>query len=90
MPHDEQWIKKWCEHEKIDPATLTDIREYGDDFPVTLDWNHMTGADYKRTGERRLCITAVNEGGYNSTAVDLLDLIAWVKKNKPELLAGLS
>ncbi len=28
----------------------------------------------------------LNEGGHNGTAVDLLDVIAWVKANRPELL----
>ncbi len=34
----------------------------------------------------RLVIRAFNEGGYNCTDVDLLDVIDWVKQNKPELL----
>ena len=34
----------------------------------------------------REVIVAFNECGYNATAIDLLDLVAWLKKNKPELL----
>ena len=35
--------------------------------------------------EKRLVITGTNEGGYNCTQVDLLQLLSWVKKNHPEL-----
>jgi hypothetical protein len=35
---------------------------------------------------KRYVIKAMNECGYNHTEVDLLQLISWVKKNKPELL----
>ena len=34
----------------------------------------------------RWVIVAYNEGGCNLTKVDLLDVIDWVKENKPELL----
>lgn len=34
----------------------------------------------------RLVINAYNPGGYDDTMVDLLDLIEWLKQNKPELL----
>ena len=37
-------------------------------------------------GVGRVIIIAYNEGGYNKTEVDLLDVIEWVKENKPELL----
>jgi hypothetical protein len=33
-----------------------------------------------------LVIEAINEGGHNSTEVDLLQLIQWLKINRPELL----
>ncbi len=35
----------------------------------------------------RLAVVALNEAGCNSTSVDLLDLITWLKANRPELLA---
>lgn len=34
----------------------------------------------------RPVILAVNEGGHNCVEVDLLDVIDWVKENRPELL----
>ena len=54
---------------------MNGVREYAEDFDVEL-----------REYEGRLVIAALNEGGCNGTDVDLLDLIAWVKENKPELL----
>jgi hypothetical protein len=55
---------------------MTGVREYGEEDEVLLDTRD----------NGRLVILASNEGGYNGTSVDLLDIIAWVKKNKPELL----
>jgi hypothetical protein len=56
---------------------LVGVREYGEGQPVSL----VADKD-----NPRLCIVAVNEGGHNSTSVDLLDLIQWVHANRPELL----
>jgi hypothetical protein len=53
----------------------TGIREYAEEESVYI----------KEIGERTV-IVAYNEGGYNSTAVDLVDVIEWVKENRPELL----
>lgn len=36
----------------------------------------------------REVIEAYNEGGYNFTQVDLLDVVDWVKRNRPELLGS--
>ena len=58
----------------------TNIREYGDGDTVTIKSLPVDRTRY------RLAVIAVNEGGYHSTRVDLLDLIAWVKANAPELL----
>ena len=51
------------------------VREYGDEMTVYL--SHHCG---------RLVVIAQCECGWNHTAVDLLDLLAWVKERKPELL----
>lgn len=50
------------------------VREYCEEFGVEL--NDVNG---------RPVIMAYNEGGYNSTQVDLLDLIEWLKEHKEEL-----
>lgn len=52
------------------------VREYVEEDPVEL---HLED-------NGRLSVLASNEGGQNATAIDLLDLIEWVKMNKPEIL----
>lgn len=50
------------------------VEEYGEGDGVELD------------NERgRLVVVAWNEGGHNSTAVDLEQLLEWVATNKPEV-----
>ena len=53
----------------------TGIREYAEGMTVKI-----------REENERLVVRAYNEGGYNLTDVDLLDILDWVKENKPELL----
>jgi len=55
---------------------LEGVREYCEKEPVEID-----------TENGREVIVAANEGGHNSTRVDLLDLINWLKKHRPELLS---
>jgi hypothetical protein len=38
------------------------------------------------TGYGRQVLAAYNEGRHNGVEIDLLELIDWLKKNKPELL----
>ena len=54
------------------------IREYDEEMDVEI----KEGNRYNN----RLVIKAYTEGGYRATIVDLLDVIKWVKENKPELL----
>lgn len=51
------------------------VREYGEGFPVTIGESNG-----------RECVMAANENGHNGTSVDLLDLVAWLKTHRPELL----
>lgn len=54
---------------------MVGVREHTEKFPGQL-WRHENG---------RLVVIARNEAGYNSTEVDLLDLIAWLQNgNCPE------
>lgn len=53
------------------------VREYAEEYDVKVETDPET---------RRWVVTAMNEGGYNSTSVDIIDLINWLKANKPELL----
>ena len=34
----------------------------------------------------RLIVSAWNEGGFNGTSIDLLELLAWLRANRPDLL----
>lgn len=69
---------------------MTGVSEYGEDMPVVLceSKGRYEIIDDKETrkGEGRLVIRAFNEAGCNCTDVDLLELIGWLKENKPELL----
>jgi len=51
------------------------VREYAERLPVAITL----------CTNGRLAITAINQGGYDSTAVDLLDLLGWIKNNRPDL-----
>ncbi len=55
---------------------MNGVREYGEQYSVALTTDEKT---------ERLCVVAVNEGGNNSTWVDLEDLLKWIKANKPEI-----
>lgn len=68
-----------------EPIEMTGVGEYAEGAGVELKYTDSSTCNEQR-GERRLVIKAYNEGGYNCTLVDLLDLIAWLKANKPELL----
>jgi hypothetical protein len=53
------------------------VREYREEYAVELG----------KEGDR-FVVVATNEGSNNSTAIDLLDLLEWVRANRPELLAA--
>lgn len=42
--------------------------------------------DEQSEGFGRWVVKALNEGGCNCTEVDVLQLVAWLKKNRPDLL----
>lgn len=61
----------------VEIQTMDGVRVYGEKFkPALGEW----------VEDRRLIVIAFNEGGDNQTWVDLVDIIDWVKKNRPELL----
>jgi hypothetical protein len=46
------------------------VREYAEGNPVRLQYDAVAC---------RLVIVASNEGGYNEVAIDLLDLVEWLR-----------
>lgn len=70
-------------------AGLAGVREYAEGMEVTLDITKKSewkgSCDHTPPG--RLIISASNEGGYNGTEVDLLDLLTWLDKHRDLLTA---
>ncbi len=56
---------------------LEGVREHAEGSWVSIKADEDTG---------RECVLAYNEGGHNCTLVDLLDLVEWIKANRPELI----
>jgi hypothetical protein len=73
----------------------TNIREYNEEMKVVI--KHLSSpkgeyykdviskSTYNAFKEERYVISALNEGGCNSTQVDLIDVLKFVKKNIPKL-----
>jgi len=57
---------------------MAGVREYCECKRVELGMHEDSG---------RLVVRAWNEGGSNCTEVDVLELVAWLKQNRPDLLA---
>ena len=72
------------------PALMNGVTEYAEGYEVQLV--ETTGTyvgDKPETewpGRGRLAIKALNEAGHNCTEVDLLEVLAWVKANRPDLM----
>lgn len=58
------------------------VREYGEGRPVKLD--QTEGLNDAPPG--RWIVRAFNEAGHNCTEIDVLDLVQWLRKNRPDLL----
>ena len=70
---------------------MNGVTEYAEGMGVELTQTrgaYQNGVpDERREKRGNLVIKARNEGGYNCTEVDLLELIAWLKEHRPDLLA---
>ena len=66
---------------KPDPNIAVGVREYSEGEPVLIK-----KYEYDGEGKNRLVVVGINECGCNSTHVDLLDILVWVKKYRPDLL----
>ena len=53
----------------MNTGVLPEVREYTEEYDVELILKHG-----------RLCVKALNEGGFNCTVVDLCDLLKAVKR----------
>lgn len=73
----------------VDAIVMCGVDEYCEEMDVSLV--QTTGKykhgipDEQREGFGRLVVKAFNEGGCNSTEVDLEHLLKWVAENKPDL-----
>ena len=69
---------------------MMEIREYNEEMRVEIEFLLPDKFDSETVknnlGNGRWIIRAYNEGGHNSVDIDLVDIIDWVKENKPELL----
>ena len=89
-------LKLLNERERREAASaveLIGVREYAESYPVQLvrqEPKILTERAYfgpaNAPDEHRWVVSATNEGGHNSTSIDLLDLIAWLRANRPDLL----
>lgn len=70
---------------------MVQIREYGHRLKVDVKEEFISSFTQRcfpdlHVGDTRLVVQAFNAGGWDSTSVDLLDVLAWVKENRPDLL----
>ncbi len=78
--------------------TDTKIREYAEEMAVEIKQldpeiserfkGVMSETIYQAHIEKRWVVIAQNEGGCNHTEVDLVELLAYVKENLPEIWPG--
>jgi hypothetical protein len=63
--------------DRTEAVPMDGVREYCEGYAVRLS-----------VEDGRLTVQASNEGGHNSTEVDLLDVIGWLRRFAPGLLTG--
>lgn len=63
--------------ESVAEMIMQGVSEYAEEMDVELITDPKS---------QRLVVQAFNEGGHNCTRVDILDLIEWVLKNRPDLI----
>lgn len=60
------------------------VAEYAEGFDVELiERRYQIAA---RTNRTVLILRAYNEGGHNCVEIDLIDIVLWIKENRPELI----
>ena len=72
------------------PQEMVGVREYAEGYAVKLVTTSGSFDGRKPEcdwpGHGRIAVRAMNEGGCACTEIDLLDLISWVKANRPDML----
>lgn len=63
---------------------MAGVREYAESYPVHLRVEEPS--DGNQLARRRVVIDAVNEAGHNGVAIDLFELLAWLRAHVPEVL----
>jgi len=71
-------IHEYCEEMEVEIKQL--IPEEGEKYK-----NIINERSYQGHIESRWIVRAYNEGGFNSTEVDLVDLLTYIKINMPDL-----
>lgn len=67
---------------------LAGVREYSDGYVIHLV-EHVIDEEHigdEPMGEKRFVLEALNEGGFNSTLVDVMDVLLWLREYRPDLL----
>lgn len=73
----------------MEETVLEGVQEYCEELPVSLrktNGIYNGGPDNTRIGYGRWVVNALNESGFNSTQIDVIQLLRWLKKNRPDLV----
>ena len=65
----------------MNTVIMNGVREYSEELDIKIGESNCD----KAAG--REVVWAFNEGGYNNTQIDILDLLSWIMTNRPDLLA---
>lgn len=89
------------EGEEGGDVSMSDVREYSEEYPVQLSTRassyfspdalgpgHPGGQVAIKDGPRWV-VRGRNEGGYNVTEIDLIDLLRWLSRHRGDMLASL-
>lgn len=80
-------IQSETNREVILAEGMAGVREYAEGYKSLAGGEEMIDCvDLVRIANGRIVVRAFNEGGHNVTEVDLLDLLRWLRENRPEFL----
>lgn len=70
---------KTLEYQPSAKLVMKDVIEVAENYSVVLEYRTVNN-------QYMPFVVAVNEGGHNRTAVDIISLLKWINKNLPELV----